>query len=247
MQNSCDSASKISMISVTDIAQHETSLVNELSQTINDLTKQVQLASHKIERSRNEALEKANEVRRQKIHDIKTHFISQCKSIEERYDQLMRLEEGVRKRLTIEVCQTCIKANSEHSDKAIAIQQMINSHSQDVWQLRWNTPSQILKTSTAQASTDDVENHAGFSALFQNAAANTLETKDKWIGGWAEQAALARKTQNVNNTQQSSAKKPQMIRPCEKLIKLFSSNAAQEDVQDYLKVTITIALYLRHK
>ncbi|CAF1644924.1 unnamed protein product [Rotaria sp. Silwood1] len=132
--------------------------------------------------------------------------------------------------------------NSEDNDEAIVIQQMIDSLSQDIWQLRWNVSSKALKPSTIQTSTPNGEKHAGFSPLFENAAADTLKTKDKWIGGWAEQSSLARNAQNANKTQQSQAKKPQKIEPSQKLISLFSSNAAQEDVKNYLKVAIIIAL-----
>ncbi|CAF2900225.1 unnamed protein product [Rotaria sp. Silwood2] len=235
MNNVCDNAVKVPILSITRETQHETSLMNELTQTINDLTKQVQLALDKIQKSRNETLEKAKEMRRQKIQDIEKHFMSQCSNIEERYNQLMRLEEDVRKRLTIEACQKYITMNSEDNDEAIVIQQMIDSLSQDIWQLRWNP-------STIQTSTPNGEKQAGFSPLFENAAADTLKTKDKWIGGWAEQASLARNEQNANKTQQSQAKKPQKIEPSQKLISLFSSNAAQEDVKNYLKVAIIIAL-----
>ncbi|CAF1195351.1 unnamed protein product [Rotaria sordida] len=125
--------------------------------------------------------------------------------------------------------------NSDDNDEAIVIQQMIDSLSQDIWQLRWNVSSKVLKPSTIQTSTPNGEKHASFSPLFENAAADTLKTKDRWVGGWAEQASLARNAQNANKTQQPQSKKPQKIEPSQKLISLFSSNAAQEDVKNYLK------------
>ena len=77
--------------------------------------------------------------------------------------------------------------------------------------------------------------------MFENAAADTLKKKDKWIGGWAEQAGLARNAQMKDKTQKPQPK-PQQIKPDGKLISLFSSNATQEDVKDYLKVIISIEL-----
>ncbi|CAF1021155.1 unnamed protein product [Adineta steineri] len=152
----------------------------------------------------------------------------------------MRLEENVRKRLTVEVCQTYIDTNSKDTDEVIVMQQMIDSLSRDIWQLRWNVSSKVLNASAIQTPTHDAEEHAGFSPLFQNAAADTLKTKDKWVGGWAEQAVLALNVQNLNNPQQSKGKKPQKIGSCQTLVGLFSSNAAPEDVKNYLKVATMI-------
>ena len=97
------------------------------------------------------------------------------------------------------------------------------------------------------ASNDDAEAHAGFSPLFEHAATDTLETKSKWVGGWAAQAALASRVPNVNNTQESKSKRPLRIEPCEKLINLFSEDAHPNDVKDYLKVVPTVCFFSTNK
>ncbi|CAF0813221.1 unnamed protein product [Adineta ricciae] len=202
-------------------ARPETPSTCELTRSLNDLAEQTRLSLHKIEKSRQKALKKAEE--------------SQLDHINERYDQLMQLNERVQKRLSVEACQTYIDLHSQDTDEVIATEQMIKSISDDIWQLRWNTSSKILRVSSIEAANDDVEKHVGFSPLFEHAATDTLKTKDKWVGGWAEQAALASKATNANNTQQSKSKRLLRVEPCEKLINLFSSGAHPNDVKSYLK------------
>ncbi|CAF2823769.1 unnamed protein product [Rotaria sp. Silwood2] len=128
------------------MAQQKNTLVNNLIQSVSELTREIQHASDKVRRSHYEALETSLEWRRKQMESIEQRYISQCSSIEERFGRLMSLEQNVRNRLTTEAHEPLIGANPTDETLAI-VRQTIASIYQDLWQFRWNATSKDRKAS----------------------------------------------------------------------------------------------------
>ncbi|CAF3405746.1 unnamed protein product [Rotaria sp. Silwood1] len=128
------------------MAQQKKTLVNNLTQSIDELSREIQHASDKVRRGHDEALEMALEWRRKQIESIEQRYISQCSSVEERFGRLISLEQDMRNRLTTEAHQPLIAENPT-DETLVFVRQTIDCIYQDLWQFRWNAATKNRKAS----------------------------------------------------------------------------------------------------
>ncbi|CAF4800265.1 unnamed protein product, partial [Rotaria sp. Silwood1] len=160
------------------MAQQKKTLVNNLTQSIDELSREIQHASDKVRRGHDEALEMALEWRRKQIESIEQRYISQCSSVEERFGRLISLEQDMRNRLTTEAHQPLIAENP--------------------------TDETLVFTPVSKIQADQPEKHVGFSSLFEQAAKDCCKQEITWVGGWAADAEKYSRLPPSNRKRQHS-------------------------------------------
>lgn len=141
-----ENAAKLPHLNVSKMTQQNKTLMENLTQTIDELNKEIQTASDKVKLNRDKALEAAQEWRREQKKIIKERYMNQCSNIEERFDRLISVEQDMRNRLATEAHQPLTDRNLTN-ETLVAVRQTLDSISQEIWQLRWNAVMRDRKAS----------------------------------------------------------------------------------------------------
>ncbi|CAF1470857.1 unnamed protein product [Adineta steineri] len=169
------------------MAQQNENPTIDLTHSIRALKQEIDIASDKVQRDHDEALEKVNEWRQNQIEIIEQLYMGQCHDVEEHLSRLKSLDQDVRHRLATEIDQPLADLNVTN-ETMINLQQKVDSIFRDVSQLRWNVLTKDRKIAIAKIPVSQPEKHSGFSSVFEQAAVDHDQQETTWVGGWAEEA-----------------------------------------------------------